>query len=93
MSKIIAKIRKDGVDSFRGEAKLWELNRRVTIESGMKTRFVVTSAVCAYSGPETYIFPTDSKGEVTSWGELPGSFQGGLDHEEAIKGFLEYCNR
>jgi hypothetical protein len=27
--------------------------------------------------PETYIFPCDAKGNITSWGELEGSFRGG----------------
>lgn len=46
-----------------------------------------TSAMSSFGGrPETYIFGSDADGEVTSWGELEGSFQGGLDHEEALRG-------
>ena len=48
---------------------------------------VVVSAVYAmFSGPETYIFPGTADGEITDWGELEGSYRGGLDHEEALRG-------
>jgi hypothetical protein len=47
---------------------------------------VVVSAVVAYSGPETFIFPADENGKVIDFGELQGSFQGGLDHNEALRG-------
>jgi hypothetical protein len=48
--------------------------------------YVVVSATNAYmTGPETYIFPADEKGEITSWGELEGSFRGSLDHEKALR--------
>jgi len=41
------------------------------------------------SGPETYIFPAKKSGdifEVADWGELNGSYRGGFDHAEALKG-------
>jgi hypothetical protein len=48
--------------------------------------YVIVSAVIAmFSGPETYIFPADSDGTVKTWGELDGSYRGGLDHEEALR--------
>lgn len=60
---------------------LWGLS-----EPHAGTEFVITSAVSVpYSGPETYIFPANEAGEVTDWGELDGSFRGGLDHECAIR--------
>lgn len=46
----------------------------------------VSAAHVVFSGPETYIFPCNAEGEVTNWGELPGSFKGDLDHEEALRG-------
>lgn len=47
--------------------------------------FVISSAVVAmFTGAETYIFAASEDGEVTDWLELPGSFQGGLDHDTAI---------
>ena len=45
--------------------------------------------LAGYAGPqlepETYIFPCDVSGEVTSWGELDGSYRGGLSHAQALK--------
>lgn len=59
--------------------------RHYQLEDG---RFVVVSAVCAmFTGPETYIFEADAGGDITSWTELPGSFRGGLDHAEALRGY------
>lgn len=49
--------------------------------------YVRVSAVnVPFSGPETYIFGADSEGNVLNWGELDGSYRGGLDHEEALRG-------
>lgn len=46
----------------------------------------VSATVVPYSGAETYIFPADSDGEVIDWSELDGSYRGGLDHAEALRG-------
>lgn len=35
---------------------------------------------------ETYIFPADMNGNVISWSELKGSFQGETDHVKAMRG-------
>ena len=48
-------------------------------------RFVVVSALHHKDGPETYIFPSDDKGEIFDWGELTGSYRGGTDHAEALR--------
>ena len=45
---------------------------------------VVSAANVPYTGAETYIFRADPWGRVASYGELPGSFQGGWDHEAAL---------
>lgn len=44
------------------------------------------SASFSSGDPETMIFAADSEGEVTSWVELPGSYRGGTDHAQALKG-------
>lgn len=55
--------------------------------TGDTTEHVMVSATnVMFSGPETYIFPADEHGEVTDWGELPGSYKGGYDHAEALNG-------
>ena len=65
------------------EVKDWNGEVEHTIE------YIVVSAVNAmFSGPETYIFPAKEDGEVISFGELPGSFRGGYDHDAAVAGFL-----
>jgi hypothetical protein len=89
MDKIVAtKIK----ETDPGKA-LYELSRPVEYESFdadesmvMTTEYVIISAVnVPYSGPETFIFPSDKDGTTLSWGELSGSYKGGLDHETAIK--------
>lgn len=67
--------------SFNGAARLYHLSEPLDGHE-----FVVVSAVVAYSGPETYIFPADESGKVTGWCELHGSFRGELDHESALEG-------
>ena len=83
------------LENFTGSAKLWKLSStyRVTDYTEEVTAFadfVITSATnVPFSGPETYVFPASPEGEVLSWSELEGSFQGSRDHEKAIKGFCE----
>ena len=51
-----------------------------------ETNYIITSAVVALvSGPETYIFPAGENGEILDWGELEGSYRGGLDHRQALE--------
>lgn len=77
---------------FRGEARLYRVSPPMVenqwpgdgkVEHGC---VVVSAVVAMFSGPETYIFPADESGAVVSWGELDGSFRGGLDHEAALRG-------
>jgi hypothetical protein len=70
-----------------GEAQLWKVSEPVEYDDGKRTEFIAVSAArVPYSGPETYIFPADEEGNVLDWGELDGSYRGGLDHREAIRG-------
>ena len=42
---------------------------------------------------ETYIFPSNKKGEVTSWTELPGSARGIFDPEQVLENIgYEVCD-
>lgn len=64
--------------------KLWELKEDTP--DGVVTSYVVTSSVFfCYTGSETLIFPSDEKGDITSFTDLEGSYRGGLDHEKALK--------
>lgn len=47
---------------------------------------VVSAADVMFTGPETYIFPASKDGRVIDWGEMDGSYRGGLSHEEALRG-------
>ena len=69
---------------------LFDLDDR---QVGLTDYVVVSAAVVPYTGPETYIFPADSEGNITDRGELPGSYRGGLDHDEAIRGLLSKGGR
>ena len=46
----------------------------------------VSAASVPFSGPETYIFPSDADGNFGDFGELNGSYRVGLDHEKALRG-------
>ena len=72
------------VRGMAGDARLYRLNEPL---GGYQ--YVVVSAVDerpAYRVYETYIFGADHTGKVLHWGELEGSYKGGADHEEALRG-------
>jgi len=48
--------------------------------------FVCVSALFSVWTVETYIFPCDDEGNVVDWGELPGSYKGGTEHDVALAG-------
>lgn len=85
-----ARLLRDRLPNFSGHVRLYEVTPPMTSEdldgNVVSRSYVVVSATnVVFSGPETYIFPATQDGEVTSWGELAGSFQGGLDHEQALR--------
>lgn len=65
---------------LRGDARLYQLSE--PLEGSVH---VVVSGIGNEWGAETYIFAADSKGSVTNWGELPGSFKGAIDHAAALR--------
>lgn len=69
------------LDGMRGDARLYEMSPPLEGHT-----FVVVSAVIAmFSGPETYIFPANEKGEIEDWGELEGSQRGTLSHSDVLR--------
>lgn len=66
---------------FSGNAALYRLDPPM---DGVE--HVIVSAIDGSWATETYIFPADPSGEVTDWGELSGSYKGGTDHAEALRG-------
>jgi hypothetical protein len=69
------------LDDFSGDARLYKLSKPLSGHMYV----IVSAAYAMFSGPETYIFPANEKGEVTSWGELDGSYRGGTDHARALR--------
>lgn len=71
------------------DARLYRLEPALQTEDGREARYVVVSAIdesyvelarfC-----ETYIFEANVEGHVQNYRELPGSFQGEVNHEEAL---------
>jgi hypothetical protein len=60
---------------------LWEVFPRI---EGHK--HVITSATdVPFSGPETYMFAANEKGEIVDWCELPASYKGELDHKKCFE--------
>ena len=88
------------ISDFEGDARLYKLNPRVRytrynhegVKETHESTYVVVSAIpgIAIKGivvnpmPETYIFPADNTGHITSWTELKGSFKGSMNHQQAI---------
>lgn len=59
--------------------------RRPSVGGGY-THVIVSATVVQFSGPETCIFGADlDEEDVVDWGELAGSFRGGLDHKYALQ--------
>jgi hypothetical protein len=81
------------LDGWTGDARLYRCDPPMQyreywgVEATKPAEFVVVSGThVPYSGTETYIFPATADGEVADWGELEGSFRGGIDHERALEG-------
>lgn len=77
------------LEGFRGHAALYRLSDPVPFGwnsdvSKTTDHVVISGADVPYSGPETYIFPANSDGEVIDWLEMEGSFRGEIDHARAI---------
>ena len=85
--------------NFTGDARLYRLDPPMDLHDDWQepekvtgvAEYVVVSATVVPFGfrgpePETYIFPGTPEGQVADWGELRGSYKGGLDHAEALKG-------
>ena len=64
---------------------LYRLSPPLEYEGNSHEYVIVSAILSPFSGPETYIFPSNEQGEVTSWGELPGSTRGILNHKKALR--------
>jgi hypothetical protein len=82
------------LNGWKGNARMYSLDVPIKYktwqgdeEREFETNFVIVSAIVdnITGVPETYIFPTNVIGRVLDWGELDGSYRGGLDHAEALR--------
>lgn len=82
-----AKLIKDNLPRFNGHAALYELDPPIKGENDKTHKRVIVSAAYAmFTGQETCIFPAkDDAEKIENWGELEGSFSGGMSHAEALK--------
>lgn len=89
MKKPTAYLIIDNLKGPYGTKKLYYVDEEVyysDINNSLKTHFIIASkADLPVVGPETYIFPADSTGEIISFSELEGSIKGNYSHEETLK--------
>lgn len=54
---------------------------------GGVTDFIIVSTSYMHDGlvNETYVFPASDTGEIIDYEEIDGSYQGGTDHDEALR--------
>lgn len=79
------------LEGFTGDARLYRVEPGIDFTAydtdgiGEKktTKYVIVSGITGFF-VETYIFAANAKGEIISWTELPGSFQGGVNHVRAL---------
>lgn len=89
-----ATLLQDNLVGFKGHAAFYKLSpplESIDYDADdnsvvLKHEYVVVSAAIAFDhgGPETFIFPADAKGKMTSWGELPGSQRDTLEHDYVL---------
>jgi hypothetical protein len=84
---LTATLIRDDLPRFSGHAAHYRLSVPLGEYYGDQ-RFtdVVVSTACVGGRDETYIFGADADGNVTNWGELPGSVKDCTDHAEALAG-------
>lgn len=82
-------------ESFTGDARLYKLSQPIEYQDWdsekedyvtKSSEYVVVSAASVpFSGPETYMFPSDSEGHITDWGEIGASQKGHVSHETVLQ--------
>lgn len=87
-------IHPDQAESARGEQQFFYLDPPMDITEdswdddsaviAFAPFVIVSAASVPFSGPETYIFPATFDGRIASYGELSGSYRGGLSIETAL---------
>lgn len=90
----VATLLKENLPGYNGKMNLYRLDPPLkyydyTMDGEASTSYVLVSAahVAYIERDETYIFPADGPDATrpSSWGELPGSLNDVLSHEEALR--------
>jgi hypothetical protein len=84
MANKIARKIKNVSDQFRGRAALFNVVPPMEDYDESKWDHVVVSTAYLAGSVETYIFPSDSEGNVQDWSELYGSTKGCDSWSEAL---------
>lgn len=74
-----AKLIQDNLPGFAGHAALYQVNPPLKRYDNTPHEYVIASASSRF-GDETYLFPSNASGDVTSWREMPGSQEHTLSH-------------
>ena len=90
----IAKFMGEAPGEWRGDARWFRMEPPMTSgeydfdsESEVVKEYsdvILSAAMVLFTGPETYIFPANERGEIQSWIELDGSMRGTLDHNAVL---------
>ena len=76
------------VSGWGGQAKLWNSNKYIAVPDAMEfTRHVVSVEITQNDHPRTFLYAVNAIGVTLDFAELPGSLDGELDHEKAIRAF------
>lgn len=73
------------MDGGFSDAKLFSVEPHAVYDDYKTASHVVVSKVNSAWAHETYIFPSDERGNVVSWGELYGSARGEHSHESVLR--------
>lgn len=85
-----AQLLKDNLPGFNGHAALYKLTPPIRDrgydedDATLLVHYVVASAVNSWA-VETFLFPANEDGEITSWAELEGSMKGVTSHETVFE--------
>lgn len=87
----IAQLIKDNLPGFNGHAALYKVTPPIRDEgydeddATFLIHYVIASSISGgIFGAETYLFPANEDGEITSWVELEGSQKGVTFHETVL---------
>jgi hypothetical protein len=54
------------------------------------TRHLVSVELNQHDNPRTYLYAVTERGRTISWRELPGSLEGVINHDDALRSFCAH---